>query len=131
MIKLTPKDLAYTVELDAESGQQGTLAIYSSWDVVSGTLGTSPRPALGSEVHGDAGREQTDRDGEGTSDPGELDAAAQQAEIEDAEDEHENGSFRKEGRTTARNDQEQIERSSAVSEYFRTGGEMETAVAGF
>ena len=54
-------------------------------------------PAVGTEVHADAGGEQGEADGEGSDDPGELDAAFLQEVVEDAEDQDEDGGLCEEG----------------------------------
>ena len=59
-------------------------------------LGMRLDPAMGGEVHGDAGGEETDADGQGGDDPVKLDMAFEETEIEDAEDQDEDSSFREE-----------------------------------
>jgi hypothetical protein len=77
--------------------------------VSSGTLGMGPDPALGGEVHGDAGGEEAEGDGEGAEDPGELDAALEHEVVEDAEDQDQDGGFGEEGRQAAAGDADQLE----------------------
>ena len=50
------------------------------------TLGMSLDPAVGAEVRDDTGGKQAERQGESAEDPGKLDAAAQEEDIEDPED---------------------------------------------
>ncbi len=72
-------------------------------------------PAMGAKVRGDAGREQRQRDGEGAGNPGEVDAAFEQEEVEDAEDQDEDGRLREEGGAAAGGDNRQVqERRSPV-----------------
>ena len=52
-----------------------------------------PDPAMRAKVHGDAGREQGDADGEGARDPGKFDAALQDEEIQYSEDQHQHSSL--------------------------------------
>ena len=70
-------------------------------DTGGATLGMGLNPAMGGEVHGDAGGEKAQTDCQCSDDPVELDMAFEEAEIEDAEDQHQNGCFREEGRTAA------------------------------
>ena len=72
-------------------------------------LGMSFDPAVGGEVHGDAGGEEADADAEGTDDPAQLDAALEHEVVEDAEDQDKHGGFRKESGTAAGGDDRQIE----------------------
>jgi hypothetical protein len=66
-------------------------------------------PAVGGEVHGDAGGEEQQRDGKRACDPGELDASAEHEVVEDAEDEDEDGGLGEEGGAAAAGDDHQVE----------------------
>ncbi len=90
---------------------------HQSSDSRPATLGMRLDPAMGGEVHEDAGGEQADADAERADDPGELDAALEQAVVEDAEDEDEHGCLGKEGRAAARGDHQQVKqvRAEALS----------------
>lgn len=66
-------------------------------------------PALRGEIHGDAGGQEADRDRERAEDPGKLDPPLEHEVVEDAEDEDEHSSLRKEGRAAAAGDEDQIE----------------------
>lgn len=66
-------------------------------------------PAMGGEVHGDAGGKQKNRDGQRAGDPGEFDAALEDEEVEDTEDEDEHRRFGEEGRAAPRGDDGQVE----------------------
>lgn len=57
----------------------------------------TPEPAARTEVRGDAGGEQAERDGEGAAHPGEFDLAVEHEEVQNAEDEDQNGCLCKEG----------------------------------
>lgn len=66
-------------------------------------------PAMGAEVHGNAGGEEEQRDSERARDPGKLDAALEDEEVKDAEDENQHGRFGEEGRASPGGDDGQIE----------------------
>lgn len=66
------------------------------------------QPALGSEVHSDAGSEEAEGDGERADDPGELDASLEHEVVEDAEDEDEDGGLSEEGRAAPAGDESQV-----------------------
>ena len=66
-------------------------------------------PAVGAEIHGDAGGQQEQRDSQCPGDPGELDSALEDEEVEDAEDEDQHGCFGEEGRAAPGGDDGQIE----------------------
>jgi hypothetical protein len=64
---------------------------------------------MGGEVHGDAGGEQAEGDGESAHDPRKLDASFEHEVVEDAEDENEHGGLCKEGRAAPTGDEDEIE----------------------
>ena len=66
-------------------------------------------PAMGGEVHGDAGGKQEERDGQCAGDPSEVDAVLEDEEVEDAEDENEHRCFGEERGATPGGDEGQIE----------------------
>ncbi len=77
------------------------------------TLGMGLDPAMGGEVHEDAGGEQAEAYAERADDPGDLDAALEQAVVEDAEDEDEHGGLGEEGGAAARGDHQQVKQMRA------------------
>ena len=79
-------------------------------------------PAVGAEVHGDAGGEQAEGDGEGADDPGELDAALEHEVVEDAEDEDEDGGLGEEGRAAARGDDGEFDEGRRLGLDGASGG---------
>ncbi len=68
-----------------------------------------PHPAVSAEVHGDAGGEQDGADGERAGDPGEVDVALQDEEIQDAEDQYQHRRFSEERGTAPGGDDCQID----------------------
>ena len=74
-----------------------------------GTLRMGLHPAVGGEVHDDAGGEEAEGDGERANDPGELDAALEHEVVEDAEDEDEDGGLGEEGRAAAGGDEDELD----------------------
>jgi hypothetical protein len=72
-------------------------------------------PAMGAEVHGDAGAEQAEGDGERSDDPIEIDAALEDEEVQDAEDEHEHGRLGEECGATPSGDHRQVEERGWLS----------------
>ncbi len=68
-----------------------------------------PHPAVSAEVHGDAGGEQRYADAQRAGDPGQLDAALQDEEVQYAEDQHEHSRFGEERRTAPGGDDGQID----------------------
>ena len=66
-------------------------------------------PAVGTEVGGDAGGEEAERDGECADDPGELDASLEDEEVEDAEDEDEDGGLGEEAGAAASGDDDEFD----------------------
>jgi len=58
-------------------------------------------PAVGGEVHNNAGGQEAERDGQCADDPGKLDAALEHEVVEDAEDQDQHGGFREEGGAAA------------------------------
>lgn len=73
-------------------------------------------PPMGAEVHGDAGAEQTEGDGERSDDPAEIDAALEDEEVEDAEDEHEHRRLGEERGATSRGNDRQVEQRGWLSD---------------
>ena len=61
-------------------------------------------PAMGSEVHDDAGGQEAERDGESADDPGELDAAFEHEIVEDSEDQDQHSGLCEEGGAAAGRD---------------------------
>ena len=86
----------------------------SSCGVSMGTLGMSFDPAVGAEVHSDAGGEQDERDGERADDPLEIDAALKHEEVEDAEYQDEHGSLGEEAGAASRRDDDEVEQRGGL-----------------
>ena len=72
-------------------------------------------PAMGTEVHGDAGAEQSEGDGERSDDPAEIDAALEDEEVQDAEDENEHRRLGEERGATSCGDDRQVEQRGWLS----------------
>ena len=66
-------------------------------------------PAMGAEIHGDAGAKQAERDGQRSGDPAHIDAPFEDEEVQDAKDNHEHSRLSKEGGAATRGDYRQIE----------------------
>jgi len=78
-------------------------------------------PAMGGEVHGDAGGEEADADAKGADDPAQFDAALEHEVVEDAEDQDKHGGFREESRAAAGGNDREIEETGAGSDVVAGG----------
>ena len=87
-------------------------------------------PAMGGEVHGDAGGQQAERDGQRAGDPSEVDAALEDEEVEDAKDQDQHRRFGEERGAAPRGDDGQVEQRVGLGWRIGAAGGDEAQACG-